>query len=249
MTRWFISDLHLSETLPNTTAGLQYFFQTWPVSGDEVYILGDFFEYWLGDDAASGYQNQIAVLLKSHAGRGIKLFIMHGNRDFLIGTSFCSKAGAQLIPDPLIIRHGGQQIVLCHGDSLCTHDRGYQRFRRIIRSGWFARLALWTPLPLRKRLAQRLRQKSKTANQGKSMIIMDVATEAVADLMIATASDIMIHGHTHRPDMHRLEIDGVPKTRWVLGDWYTRGSFLRLDNNTAPDLVFFDFPVDVPERS
>ncbi|SAK40236.1 UDP-2,3-diacylglucosamine diphosphatase [Caballeronia ptereochthonis] len=235
---FFISDLHLSEALPNTVTAFEHFIEVTANEADSVFILGDLFEFWIGDDildapstdARAGFARRMARLMHTLSERGIGLYVMHGNRDFLLGPRFMKDAGAMLLPDPFVITGFGKRIVLAHGDGLCTADRAYQHFRRLARNRFAQRLFLALPLDTRLAIGQRMRTKSAGARMTGLSSKYDVTKKAVAELFIGSHTHTLIHGHTHRPAMHR-EVEGV---RWVLPDWELdhgtpRGGYLRLD--------------------
>ncbi len=209
-----ISDLHLDETRPAVLQGLAGFLDHLPAA-DALYILGDLFEAWIGDDDDRPLIQEVAALLSAISDRGITLYLMRGNRDFLLGEAFCRRVGAMLLPDPSVHILGGTPTLLMHGDSLCTGDADYQSFRRMTRDpDWQARV-LATPLAARRQLARELRAMSTGANSMKAEDIMDVDPVAVRECLREFAVERLVHGHTHRPARHEL----AGGTRWVLGDW------------------------------
>ncbi|WP_018151911.1 UDP-2,3-diacylglucosamine diphosphatase [Leeia oryzae] len=217
---YFISDLHLSgQTLAETSNFLAWL----PTlkSGDQLYMLGDFFDAWIGDDAAVApeYQ-QIIAALTSTSDRGVNLYYMHGNRDFLVGSEVARQAGMRLIAAPHLLRIGQLSLLLLHGDELCTDDAQYQQFRQHVRSPEWQASFLAKPLTERREIANGLRAQSEQQKQIKSMQIMDVNPEAVAALFRAHPDCVMIHGHTHRPACHHVQLDQQTRTRWVLPDWH-----------------------------
>ncbi len=231
---YFISDLHLSQTLTHTVAAFEHFIANTVHDAGALYILGDFFEAWVGDDLLTmPFMQSIMARLRTLAERGIALYVMHGNRDFLLGKRFAHAAQAQLIHDPWIIEAFGMRVVLTHGDILCTADHGYQRFRKIVRCRAVQRFFSSWPLSWRLALAARLRAKSQTPGYTDKKVlsaIMDVPDSAVNQLFTATQATTMIHGHTHRPAQHQHG----NATRWVLPDWdfdsnARRGGYFRLD--------------------
>jgi len=209
-----IADLHLSANFPSITNGFKHFLANDALQAESLYILGDFFDYWLGDDAMSDFEREIAGQLAKLHQAGIKVYLMHGNRDFLLGDDFCKLAGCELIAEPYVIKN--HNILLLHGDILCTKDIGYLRMRKILRS----KLGLWIlrrlPLNWRQKLAIKLRNQSKIHTKIKDQQIMDVDAEAVRSLMQQYNVDVLIHGHTHRPNTHHLADN---KRRLVVGDW------------------------------
>lgn len=230
MSMLFISDLHLEESHPQITAAFLRFLETDAAQAERLYILGDFFEAWIGDDEGTPLQLQIADALRTLTQeRGTALFLMHGNRDFLIGQDFCAQTGATLLHDPCVIDLYGRPALLMHGDSLCTRDLEYMKFRQNMRNDQWQTLFLKRPLAERQLVARQLRQISMAKNQGKMETIMDVTPEEVVRVMADAGVDLLIHGHTHRPAVHALEIDGQPAERIVLGDWGSHYWFIRAD--------------------
>lgn len=219
MTSLFISDLHLDESRPDVTRAFYNFLETRATAADALYILGDFFEAWIGDDEDSELSREVIRQLKQLTDSGVKLFVMHGNRDFLLGELFCQQTGATLLNDPSIITLGEQKVLLMHGDSLCTKDIEYMAFRKQARSSdWQAQL-LSQPLTVRRALVAQMRAQSQAMNSNKSDDIMDVTPSEVIKAMESANANIFIHGHTHRPGTHKLDINQHPAKRWVLGDW------------------------------
>ncbi|BAN23544.1 UDP-2,3-diacylglucosamine diphosphatase [Caballeronia insecticola] len=238
---FFISDLHLSEAIPRTVAAFEHFIEVTANEADSVFILGDLFEFWIGDDILGApdtderarFARRMARLMHTLSERGIGLYVMHGNRDFLLGSRFMKDAGALFLPDPFVITAFGRRIALAHGDALCTADHGYQRFRALARNRFAQRLFLALPLSTRLAIGQRMRTKSEGARMTHSPVTSakyDVTKKAVSALFVGSRTNTLIHGHTHRPAMHR-EVEGA---RWVLPDWELdidppRGGYLRLD--------------------
>ena len=222
MTTLFISDLHLQNQHPEVTHGFYRFLQERASTADRLYILGDFFDYWIGDDDES-LGEEVAIQLRTLSDTGVDIAIMHGNRDFLLGEDFARRAGVRLIEDPSVIDLYGRKTLLLHGDSLCTGDVTYMAMREQFRNPEWQAQILAQPLPVRRALAEQLRQKSKTMNSVKADDIMDVTPAAVEALMAEHHVDLMIHGHTHRPQVHNLQVNGKPAQRMVLGDWHDDG--------------------------
>jgi UDP-2,3-diacylglucosamine hydrolase len=226
----FISDLHLDGAHPDITRQFLEFLEGEAARARRLYILGDLFEAWIGDDDPDPDKRAvIAALLKLTRG-GVQCYVMHGNRDFLLGRRFCADTGVALIDDGTVIDVFGQRILLMHGDTLCTDDHSYQRLRRIVRNPLVQWILRSLSLPQRQRLAQRMRAGSKAhieAADRATPYIMDVNADAVIAAFRDYAVDCLIHGHTHRPAIHTVTIDGHAKTRIVLGDWYDQGSVLR----------------------
>jgi UDP-2,3-diacylglucosamine hydrolase len=235
----FISDLHLTEERPEANERFIDLLEGKARGADALYILGDFFESWIGDDDLEAPFNAvIAGLLGDLARRGVPVHLMHGNRDFLVGERFCAATGTKLLADPSVHEIGGVRTLLMHGDTLCTDDLDYQNWRRIARSETWQREFLAKPLAERRRAIIDMREKSKEVVQAKPADIMDVNDAAVASAMRAHAVTRLVHGHTHRPGRHALTIDGRPAERWVLPDWYGRGGYLEIGRG-APRLVRF----------
>ena len=230
-----ISDLHLSPSIPNTVDAFERFIERTASDAGAVYILGDLFEYWIGDDMlATPFAQQVARTLRSLSERGIALYLMQGNRDFLLGKRFADAAAGTLLPDPYVIEAFGRRIVLAHGDALCTADVGYQRFRRVSHSAAGRCFFLSWPLRWRLALAERMRHKSQTTWTAERMAVADVTQEAVTRLFRASGAGTLIHGHTHLPATHRQVIDAHDTERWVIPDWELdhgtpRGGYLKID--------------------
>ena len=235
----FISDLHLTEERPEANERFIGFLEDKARSAEALYILGDFFEYWIGDDdLAEPFNAVIAGLLGDLTRRGVQVRLMHGNRDFLIGERFCAATGVGLLEDPTILDVGGVKSLLMHGDTLCTDDLEYQAWRRKARDPAFQADFLAKPLAERRRAILQMREKSKEVVQGKSAEIMDVNQDAVREALRRHGVRRLIHGHTHRPGRHAVEVDGERCERWVLPDWYGRGGYVEVDPK-GPRLVRF----------
>ena len=219
MTTLFISDLHLEESRPDITRAFLSFLEQQAAGVESLYILGDFFEAWIGDDERTPLQEQVAGALRQLSDSGTRLFLMHGNRDFLIGDDFCARAGATLLDDPTVIDLYGTPTLLMHGDSLCTADVEYQKFRANMRNPQWQQMILQRPLKDRQQMARQLREISMAKNQGKEEFIMDVTPEEVVKDMERHQVQRLIHGHTQRPAVHELTANGQPARRIVLGDW------------------------------
>lgn len=239
----FISDLHLSGERPAINQRFYAFLREQAARASVLYVLGDLFEYWIGDeelDAPDGdpLARKVAEALGALARQGVGVRLMHGNRDFLIGRRFCELSGARLLQDPSVEKVGGARTLLMHGDTLCTDDADYQAWRKVARSGAWQREFLAKPLPERRKALQGLRQKSKEVVGAKPAEIMDVNEGAVRETLRHHQLTRLVHGHTHRPARHSLEVDGRPCERWVLPDWYERGGYLAIDD-AGPRLVAF----------
>lgn len=233
-----ISDLHLEQERPDITRAFLHFLQTRAVHAEALYILGDFFEVWIGDDAISPFQRSISAALRELSETGTQIFLMHGNRDFLIGKAFCREAGCSLLNDPTLLELPSGPVLLMHGDSLCTRDEAYMRMRRILRNP----LTLWVlrhlPLSTRHKLARKLRNESRSQTRMKAADIVDVTPDEVVSTMRRHGVRTLIHGHTHRPATHKLEIDGQTATRIVLGDWDRQGWALQIDDQGMRQSAF-----------
>jgi UDP-2,3-diacylglucosamine hydrolase len=224
----FVSDLHLDAAASGTVELFLDFLRTEAAASDALYILGDLFETWIGDDDVEPVHARVRAGLRELTASGVPCFIQHGNRDFLLDSAFMEQSGCRLLPDPAVLQLGGRGFVLSHGDMLCTEDRGYQRFRRVARNATVQRCWRALPLSIRRRFAALARQRSHAYTQRQPMSLMDVTPAAVAALLRSTDCDVLIHGHTHRPAVHRIEVDGRERTRIVLGDWHGRGNALAL---------------------
>ena len=229
----FISDLHLCVSRPHITAAFLHFLQTTATKAEALYILGDLFEYWAGDDDIDDAQHKpIIDAFNTLAQLGVSIFFMHGNRDFLIAKEFCQAANITLLPDPSLVNLYGYNILLSHGDILCTDDVAYFAFREQVRNPQWQAEFLSQPLKVRKNYIESIRSRSEQEKSYKSANIMDVNAEAVAQLLkVNHYPPLLIHGHTHRPNQHAINIDGHCITRWVLGDWYEQGSYLIVNEN------------------
>jgi UDP-2,3-diacylglucosamine hydrolase len=226
----FISDLHLSEGESHITQMLLNFTRNTAPKADALYILGDLFEYWAGDDDRdTPFHQKIASAIREVSQQGTPVFIMHGNRDFLMDAQLARDCKATLLPDPTLIDLYGSPTLLTHGDALCTDDTGYQAFRAQVRQPAWRNNFLALPLAQRKAQIEQLRKMSEDQKQTKSMEIMDVNLDSVAGLFRAHHYPRMIHGHTHRQKHHLHVVDGKTCDRWVLGDWHATGNALRCD--------------------
>jgi UDP-2,3-diacylglucosamine hydrolase len=223
----FISDLHLDEARPAAVERFGRFLEQAP-GADALYVLGDLFEYWVGDDGLSmSFPASIADLLRANA-RSMPTYFMHGNRDFLVAERFARETGVKLLPDPTVVDLYGERAVLLHGDTLCTDDTAYQAFRTQVRDPAWQAAALARPLEQRVAVARGMRAESEVAKGGKATDIMDVAPEAVERAFADSGCRLMIHGHTHRPGRHVHRVGGRDCVRWVLSDWYSGGAYLEV---------------------
>ena len=240
MTTLLISDLHLHAGSPDIARGFLRYLDEQARHADALYILGDFFEAWIGDDYHGEFESDIMTALRRLSDDGTRLYFMHGNRDFLIGEGFARATGATLLPDPSIVDLGGQRVMLMHGDSLCTRDEAYMKFRAMARDPQWQAQILAMPVEQRLELARNLRNQSGEANSNKAEDIMDVTPNEVVREMAAHGVRTLIHGHTHRPAVHELHVDGEPAQRIVLGDWQaSQGWEVRISNNGQPTLQRF----------
>jgi len=224
-----ISDLHLEEQRPDITRAFLFFLQDRAAHADALYILGDFFEAWIGDDAMTPFQHRIAGALRQLSDGGTHIYLMHGNRDFMIGKAFCREAGCTLLADPSVVELQGERVLLMHGDSLCTRDVAYMRLRRWLRNPLVLLILRNLTLATRHRLGRKLRKESRMQTRQKAADIVDVTPDEVLRLMHEHGVQRLIHGHTHRPSRHPLQVDGQPAERIVLGDWDAQGWALQID--------------------
>lgn len=228
----FISDLHLCPSRPAVNTLFFRFLADEAPRADALYILGDLFEYWIGDDdMASSLNAEVVTALRALSDTGTRVFFMHGNRDFLIGPAFAEAARLTLLPDPTVIELHGQRVLLMHGDTLCTDDTDYQRFRAMVRDPVWQAAFLARPLADRRTEVEAMRSRSEASKREKPMAIMDVSPRAVEDVLrIFAYPPLLIHGHTHRPAHHEVVVDGHNCARRVLADWHDdRASYVCLD--------------------
>ncbi len=221
----FVSDLHLDATRPQVIEQFRNFLEATPTDVEALYILGDLFEHWVGDDTPAQGLEPVLHALK-RLSRKIPVHVQRGNRDFLLGPGFEARTGCRLMPDVQLVVLYGTPTLLLHGDTLCTDDVRYQRYRRLVRNA----AALWVlnhlPLRARLRLAQTMRRASRREVSRKPPTIMDVNPEAVVQALRSHGATRLIHGHTHRPAVHELDLGDRKAERIVLGDWYAQGSML-----------------------
>lgn len=233
---YFIADLHLAENRPDITACFLSFMENDAVKAEQLYILGDLFEVWFGDDYKTELTEAVINAIRTLKATGTQVFFIHGNRDFLLGKHYAEQANMILLPEKQVIELYGESILLMHGDTLCTRDVDYQKFRKKSRTWWWQGFMKNLPLWLRKRIADNYREKSKQAQQTKSLDIMDVTESEVVKDLEKYQCQIMIHGHTHRPNIHQLVANNNKAQRIVLGDWYEQGSWLKV---TPSDKTLF----------
>lgn len=238
-TTLFISDLHLMQSEPKVTQLFFDFCAEIASKADSLYILGDFFEYWVGDDDHNEFNTEIINCLTQLSKAGVELFFMAGNRDFLLGQKFCDKTNMQLLDDPTKITIYGRDILLAHGDEFCRDDISHQRFRKLTRKKAFKKFFLSLPLRLRHKIANVARKKSKGSNYDANSKIGDVTEDAIKDAFIKYSVQTMVHGHTHRLGRHVMYIDGQACERIVLGDWHDSGSYLAITESGGCHLHHF----------
>ena len=230
MTSWFASDLHLDPSTPQIADRFRRFLAGPAREARSVFLLGDLFEAWIGDDDPEPAHREVVAAIAALAAAGTLVYVMRGNRDFMMGERFCADAGAILLDDPAILAVGGERVMLSHGDGLCVDDRAYQKLRALVRDPslreGFARL----PIEARRRLASEAREGSREHLANASAYITDVNQPAVDAVMRDAEVPLMIHGHTHRPGVHRFESDGVERTRVVLGAWHDEAHVVRWDD-------------------
>ncbi len=219
-----IADLHLCPTRPEITACLFDFLNEKKGKHDSLYILGDLFESWVGDDDESAFNLSIASAIHAFS-LATPVYFIHGNRDFLVGQRFAKQAGMTLLPENFLTKLYGRSVLFMHGDQLCIDDIDYQKFRKKSRSWWWQKLMLLLPLKKRQKIAENYRLRSKLSQQQKNEDIMDVADREVQRVVFETGCEWLVHGHTHRPNIHQLD---NKKQRMVVGDWYEQGSVLEL---------------------
>lgn len=240
MATLFIADLHLQTEEPAITAGFLRFLRGEAKSADALYILGDLFEAWIGDDDPNPLHREMAAAIKALVDSGVPCYFIHGNRDFMIGQRYARESGMTLLPEEQVLNLYGRNILIMHGDTLCTDDTGYLAFRAKVHTPWIQKVFLALPLFIRNRIAARMRAGSKAANSSKSMTIMDVNPQAVVKVMEKHRVQWLIHGHTHRPDVHSLIANGEPAHRVVLGAWHSEGSMVKVTPESV-ELIAFPF--------
>ena len=230
MARLFVSDVHLDAKAPQATEQFLGFLREQAARAEALYILGDLFEAWVGDDDEEPGNARVCRALRELTSAGVACFALHGNRDFLLGEGFCARSGCRVLTDPVIAQLDGERVLLTHGDALCTDDHPYQELRSIVRDRAWQRRFLALPLSAREALADEAREGSRRHTARTVPDIMDVNSAAVAAAFRAARVARIVHGHTHRPGVHQLEIDGQPAQRIVLGAWYEQGSYLAYEH-------------------
>lgn len=241
MNTLFISDLHLSPERPDVTTAFCEFLRTRTSSTEALYILGDLFEAWIGDDDPSPLARQVVATLRQLTDNGVRILFLRGNRDFAIGKRFARETGCTLLPDEQLVDLYGERALVLHGDTLCTGDTAYQKFRRRIRNPAVLAIMRRLPLRIRQQMGIRGRARSRAMNRNKAEHIMDVAPATVIDAMTEHGVQILIHGHTHRPGVYPLTVNGRPARRIVLGDWTNVGWVLTADHSGL-ELTRFAIP-------
>ena len=230
MSRLFVSDLHLDASAPAAIEQFVAFLHTHAARAEALYILGDLFEVWVGDDDNEASKKTVCGALRKLTASGVACFVLHGNRDFLLGRDFCASTGCVLLPDPVVAEFDGERVLLTHGDALCIDDHSYQELRSIVRTAPWQRRFLALPLADRELLANQARAGSRQHTSRTIPTIMDVNAEAVAAAYRVTGVRRIIHGHTHRPGVHDTLVEGARAQRIVLGAWYEQGSYLEYEN-------------------
>lgn len=230
MTRLFVSDVHLDAAAPEAVDQFLDFLRTHAADSEALYILGDLFEAWVGDDDPDPTKARVCDGLRALTSAGVGCFVLHGNRDFLIGRDFCYRTGSRLLADPVVADLDGERVLLTHGDALCTDDHSYQELRSTVRTPDWQRRFLGLPLADRELIANQARAGSKEHISRTIPDIMDVNQDAVSTAYRATKVRRIIHGHTHRPGVHDTAIEGEPAQRLVLGAWYEQGSYIHYQN-------------------
>jgi UDP-2,3-diacylglucosamine hydrolase len=238
MKTYFISDLHLSETYPEITKKFTDFLVSVTAKCKALHILGDLFEVWIGDDAASSFQLEIAKQLKS-ASKHFPIYFMPGNRDFLLGKHYCQMAGMNYLSDPSVITINQGKIVLMHGDGLCSDDKLFQFYRYIVRSSIFIKIFCILPLKWREKIALKMRLNSKKRNQKISIELMDINSGTLVHRMDKQNVSQAIYGHTHRPSIRLVQCTKGLKQVFVLSDWHEQGNALIIDSNSLKKLIYF----------
>ena len=233
----FISDIHLQQDAEYTTELFTLFATHMKNKLERLFILGDLFEYWIGDDDKNKFHSQIIAQFRELSDHGVDLFFMAGNRDFLIGKKFLKAIGAKKLPDPCPINLYGRSMILMHGDLLCTNDHKYLKFRKVVSNKFIQKLFLLMPLFLRRRIANKLRKSSREYMREIPKDYLDVTEQGVQEAFRVFTREVLIHGHTHKPGEHKLS---MKKKRIVLGAWHNEGSMVICNKNLAPKLIKFN---------
>lgn len=242
MADYFIADIHLNDDQPAITAGFLHFLHQLP-NNSHLYILGDLFDYWVGDDALTPLHKKVADALLRLSSKQIKKYFVCGNRDFLLGQRYCQRCDMILLPDINLLASHSHRILFLHGDLLCTDDINYQQFRKKMHNKWLQRFFLCLPRYFRYRIAQKLRNTSSQHNQSKNEFIMDVNQATVIAMMSQYQADIMIHGHTHKPAIHQVSLsENKYAERMVLGAWHDGISYIK--NNEHHQFELIQIPLE-----
>lgn len=236
---YFVSDIHLKPERPDLTRAFSYFLEHTATDATQLYLLGDIFEAWIGDDCPTPGLDDLLQQLKTLSDNGCEIFFQHGNRDFLVGEQFCQTIGAKLLPEELVLSLPMGETVVLHGDQLCTDDTEYMQFRALVRNPQWQQDFLSKSLEERLAIARQLRDTSKQRTTEKSDYITDVNPDAVKQSFADNQVSLMIHGHTHRPAVHKVELGSESATRIVLGDWDKLGWYLKVDQG-GYDLISFE---------
>ena len=231
MTTLFISDLHLEADRPDIADQFLRFLETEALNADALYILGDLFEFWVGDDDPNEHYAWIKQGLRKLTRKKIPVFFMHGNRDFMIGEDFAAETAITILADPHVLEIHGEKVLLSHGDAYCTDDIEYQTIRKMTRDPQWQAMMMTKSVEERQAFAEQARAASQAHGDNISQTIVDVNQTEIESAFREANVSLMLHGHTHRPAVHELEIDGRPVRRIVLGDWYEHGSIVRWDEN------------------
>lgn len=233
----FISDLHLQASQPHIAQSFKTFMREHATGADALYILGDFVEAWLGDNDRCDFNQKVKTILKQYTNKGLTIYFMRGNRDFLIGKRFAKETGVKLLEDPTIIKLYGKRVLLMHGDSLCTLDKKHQAFRKRAHHPIYKTIMMLAPLSLRRFIGEKLRSYSKNRNETLNMNIMDVTPDEVERVMTEYGVNLLIHGHTHKPATHDLKVKQQDAKRIVLGDWHKSASYLLYHSDDQYQLI------------
>ncbi len=233
----FISDLHLTPARPDLTTAFQHLMQHRAPQADALYILGDLFDFWIGDDDPDTFAQTIKTTFKNLTASGTPCYFVQGNRDFLVGKRFARETGVQLLAEKTRIDLYGKPVVIMHGDTLCLEDTRYLQFRKKVHQPWLQWIYYRLPFTLKQRIVSKVKQDVRMDKQSKSIEIMDVTQAEVERVMTEYQVDMMIHGHTHRPNIHHFDLDGIEKTRIVLGDWDDEISVLEYCQDASYRLV------------
>ncbi|WP_444998133.1 UDP-2,3-diacylglucosamine diphosphatase [Aliikangiella sp. IMCC44359] len=234
----FISDLHLCETQPHLLRLFEHYMHNIAPKSQQLYVLGDLFEVWVGDDHSSAFNQQVINLFKHYTQHSGQLYVAHGNRDFLLGEQFAKQTGSTLIEEPYHLELGFHKTCVMHGDVLCTDDIQYQQFRKMVRNPTWQQELLAQSVEKRLAFASGVREKSKSEQSEKSESIMDVNPKAVENFFLENHCEWLIHGHTHREAQHQIMINDQTHHRIVLSDWGKQGHYLEFNNNLLSSIYF-----------